>query len=156
MAVQFEIEFRRIKVGKSGFFDVRGINADDLTYLTTFSLDDIKAAIAKHGRGGLVPRDKSTDVILDVAKSFPTLASEIISRCAEAPDDQDKFRQLPFPVTISALKAIMELSVEDGGVELKNLAAGLVAMLETNGIHLGPLGTQLKNTIMGSDQTSRS
>lgn len=154
MAVQFEIERRRIKVGRDGFFDVRGINADDLVYLTKFSLDDIKAAVAKHGRtGGSIPRDKMADAVLDIAQSFPTLTTEIISRCAEAPEEQDKFRQLPFAITISALKAILELSVEDGGVELKNLAAGLVAVLETNGIHLGPLGTQLRNTIAQSAAT---
>lgn len=158
MAVNFEIPSLRIDVGKSGgFFDVRGLNTEDLTHLTSFYLDDLKAAVAKHGRqGGRVPSDKMAEVIMDLAKSFPTLVSEIISRCADAPEDVAKFKNLPFITTIKALQAITQLSVEDGGVELKNVAAGLVAMLETNGIHLGPLATQLKTTIETAERMSVS
>jgi len=157
MAVNFEIEVRRIKVGKDGYFDVRGINAEDLTFLTTTYIDDLKAAVSKHGkRGGRVPPDKVAEVLLDLAKSFPSLSAEIISRAADAPDETDKFRRLPFPVTLAALKAITELSIQDGGVELKNLVAGLGAMLEANGVQLGPLPTHLKTTSEESAKTSLS
>jgi hypothetical protein len=157
VAVNFEIPSRRVKVGKDGFFDVRGLNTEDLTHLTVHYLDDLKAAVAKYGRaGGAIPKDKMAEVLLDIAKDFPSMSSEIISRCADAPEDQAKFRNLPFVASLNALKAITELTVEDGGVELKNFLAGLVAMLEVNGIKLGPLGTQLKNTIEAVGRTSPS
>jgi hypothetical protein len=89
VAVNFEIPSRRVKVGKDGFFDVRGLNTEDLTHLTVHYLDDLKAAVAKYGRaGGAIPKDKMAEVLLDIAKDFPSMSSEIISRCADAPEDQ--------------------------------------------------------------------
>jgi len=153
MAVDFEIPTERIEVGKGGF-DVRGVDAETLVFITSGYLEDIKKAVARYGLRGRVPQSRLTDVVLDLAKDFPSLAAEIISRCADAPDQVEKFRRLGYSATIKALLAIFRLSSEDGGVELKNLGAGLVALLESNGVQLGPLATHLKSTIETSENTS--
>lgn len=156
MAVNFTISTRRVDMSKGQFFDVRGMNTEDFTYLTTTFLEDMKAAVAEHGKLGRITKDRAAHTIMEVAKGFPTMVAEIISRCADAPDRVDDFRNLPFPVVIKALKEIVELTVEDGGVELGNLLAAVAALLETNGLSLGPLGTQLNDIIGSVEKTSVS
>lgn len=157
MAVSFEIATRRIKVGPEGFFDVRGLNTEDFTYLTTHYLDDLKEAVARHATpSGRVKQDNVAAAILDVVSHFPRLAAEIISRCADAPEETEKFSKLSVVTTVEALQAILELTSADGGTELKKVGAGLVAILEANGLHLGPLATQLRNIIDSAASKSPS
>ena len=156
MAVNFEIETVRIKVGKEGFFDVRGLNTEDLTYLTVEYIDDMKAAVAKYGKKA-IPADALGDMIMTIAKEFGPLSTEIISRAADAPDDKkDDFRRLSFHVSIKALKAIFDLTMIDGGIELGNLGRAVAALLEVNGLKLGPLGTKLNDIISTAEKTSAS
>lgn len=156
MAVNFTISTRRVDMARGQFFDVRGMNTEDLTYLTTTFLDELKEAVAQYGKSGRISRDRAAETIMEVAKAFPTMVAEIISRCADAPERIDDFRNLPFPVVITALKQITELTVEDGGVELGNLLAAVAALLETNGLLVGPLATQLNDIIGNAGKTSPS
>lgn len=148
MAVQFEIETTRITVGK-GFFDVRGLNTDDVTFLTTHYLEDMKSVIAKYGQINGVRRDRVADLVMDLAKDFPSMVVEIISRCSEAtsPEDIEKFRRLSFIKQIEALKAIVLLTVQDSGIDLGKVAGAVASLLEANGLPPGPL-TQSLQTIM--------
>jgi hypothetical protein len=158
MAVNFEIETTRIEVGKNGgFFTVRGMNSEDVTFLTMHYLDDMKKVVAKYaGTGGIMPKDRVADVIMDLAKDFPMMVVEIISRCAEATsaDDVDKFRRLSFVKQIEALKAIFLLTVEDGGIELGKLAGVVASLLEANGLPPGPLTKSLQTIIETSGRPS--
>lgn len=83
MAVNFDIQTQRIEVNK-GYFTVRGMSAEDITYLTLNHLDDMKAVIAKYGENGLVQRNRVAEVVADLAKDFPDMVVEIISRCADS------------------------------------------------------------------------
>lgn len=68
MAVNFEIPTTEIKVG-SGSFTVRGMNSEDLTFLVTHYLEDMKATVAKYGDKVVI----STSSIFGVKKvSFNT------------------------------------------------------------------------------------
>lgn len=151
MAVNFEIETTRIEVGsKGGFFTVRGMNSEDVTFLTMHYLDDMKTVVGKYaGKGGYLPKDRVADLVMDLAKDFPSMVVEIISRCAEAtsPEDVEKFRRLSFVKQIEALKAIVLLTVEDGGVELGKLAGVVASLLEANGLKPGPLRASLQTII---------
>lgn len=157
MAVNFEIETKKIMVGSSGgFFTVRGINTEDMTFLTVNYLEDLKAAVAKYAGNGVLPRDKVAALVMDVAKDFPMMVTEIISRCADAQsaEDVEKFRRLSFVKQIEALKEITLLTVQDSGVELGKLAGVLASLLEANGLKSGPLMTQLATIIETSEKQS--
>ena len=154
MAVNFEIPTETIKVGKGGTFTVRGLDTEDVVFLTSVYLEDIKVLIAKFGnKSGVMPRSAVAELVMEIAKSFPMMTAEIVSRCADAPDEVEKFRHLPFAKNIEALKAIAILSVEDGH-ELKNLAGGLASLLEANGLQLGPLSKSLQTIINQSEKPS--
>lgn len=157
MAVSFEIETTKIEVGsKGGFFTVRGMNSEDVTFLTMHYLEDMKATVAKYAGKGVLPRDRVADVILEVAKDFPSMVVEIISRCAEAESAEDvqKFRRLSFVKQIEALKAIAILTVDDGGIELGKLAGVVASLLEANGLKPGPLMMSLQTIIETSGKPS--
>lgn len=157
MAVSFEIETTKIEVGsKGGFFTVRGMNSEDVTFLTMHYLEDMKATVAKYAGKGVLPRDRLADVILEVAKDFPSMVVEIISRCAEAESAEDvqKFRRLSFVKQIEALKAIAVLTVDDGGIELGKLMGVVASLLEANGLKPGPLMMSLQTIIETSGKPS--
>jgi hypothetical protein len=157
MAVSFEIETTRIDVGsKGGFFTVRGMNSEDITFLTMHYLEDIKNTVAKYAGKGVLPKDRVADLVMEVAKDFPMMVVEIISRCAEAEsaEDTEKFRRLSFVKQIEALKAIVLLTVEDGGIELGKLAGVVASLLEANGLKPGPLMTSLQTIIETSGKPS--
>lgn len=157
MAVNFEIETTKIEVGsKGGFFTVRGMNSEDITFLTMHYLEDMKATVAKYAGKGVLPRDRVADVIIEVAKDFPSMVVEIISRCAEAESAEDvqKFRRLSFVKQIEALKAIAILTVDDGGIELGKLVGVVASLLEANGLKPGPLMTSLQTIIETSEKPS--
>lgn len=155
MAIEFEIETRRIAVGRSGgYFEVRAMSADDLTYLTLSHLDDMKLVVARHADKGMIQQSRLAELVMDLAKDFPALVVEIISRCADAESAEDvrKFQRISFMKQVEALKAIAELTLIDGGVELGNVARGLISLLEANGLKVGPLTTWLQNTIAMSER----
>lgn len=153
MAVNFEIPTETIKVG-SGSFTVRGMDTEDIVFLTSVYLEDVKKLVADFGgKAGIMPKSKVAELVMEVAKSFPTMSAEMIARCADAPEEIEKFRHLPFTKQIEALKAIAILSVEDGH-DLKNLAGGLVSLLEANGLQLGPLSKSLQTIIKASENQS--
>ena len=157
MAVNFEIETTRIAVGKSGgVFTVRGMNSEDVTFLTMHYLEDMKATVAKYAERGVLPKNRVADLVMEIAKDFPTMAVEIISRCAEAEsaEDVEKFRRLAFVKQIEALKAIVLLTVEDGGVDLGKMMGVVASLLEANGLKPGPLMTSLQTIIETSGNQS--
>lgn len=151
MAASFEIETVRIPVGKEGFFTVRGMNSEDVTFLITHYLEDLQRAVADYGERSIagLNRDALTELILLIAKDFPMMVTEMISRCADATtaEDVEKFRRLPFVKQITALKEIAFLSVEDGGLDLKKVLGVVASLLEANGMAPGPLMKSLRTTI---------
>lgn len=153
MSVNFEIPTVTVKVGE-GEFTVRGMNSEEVVFLTQFYLEDLTNAVAKYGKKSVQNRQSITAFVLDLAKDFPLMCAEIISRCADAPEDVDKFRRLPFVKAAEAIKAIIDLSVEDGA-QLKKVAAGLVSLLEANGLQLGPLSEKLQTIIKASENPSQ-
>lgn len=151
MAANFEIETITIPM-KNGEFTVRGMCAEDIVFMSQTYWDDITKVVAKYGKktGGVVPKSAVAELVLDLAKDFPSMAAEIISRCADSPEQVDKFRRIPFVKQVEALKAIATLSTEDGH-ELKKWALGLVSLLEAKGLLLGPQATQLQTIISKSE-----
>lgn len=156
MAVNFEIETTEIKVGKTGSLTVRGMNSEDLTFLTVHYLDDAKKLVAKYADKGVIQKNAVADLIIDLARDFPTMVVEIISRCAEAEsaEDVEKLRRLSFVKQIEALKAIAVLTAEDGGIELGKAMGAVAQLLKANGVKPGPLMTSLQTIIETSGKPS--
>lgn len=157
MAASFDIEMTRIEVGsKGGFFTVRGMNSEDITFLTVHYLEDMKATVAKYATKGVVQKSAVADLVMEIVKDFPMMAVEIISRCAEATsaEDVEKFRRLSFVKQIEALKAIAILTAEDGGIELGKALGVVASLLEANGLKPGPLMSSLQTIIATSERGS--
>lgn len=157
MAVNFEIETTRIEVGtKGGFLTVRGLNTDDVTFLTLHYLEDMQAVVAKHSSKGVMQRSQVAELVMALGRDFPSMTLEIISRAAEATskEETEKLRRLSFVKQIEALKAIAILTVEDGGVELGKLFGVVASLLEANGLKLGPLSKSLQTIIATSENRS--
>lgn len=153
MAVAFEIETTRIEVGtKGGYFTVRGLNTDDVTFLTVHYLEDMEQVVAKHSSRGVMQRSAVAGLVMDLAREFPSLTLEIISRAAEATgkEETEKLRRLSFVKQMEALKAIAHLTVDDGGVELGKLFGVVASLLEANGLKSGPLVKSLQTIIATS------
>lgn len=155
MSADFEIETRTIKVGKTGSFTVRGVNSEDVVFLTSVYLEEIKEIVARHGKNKSPTKNAVVELVMEIAQTFPLLSAEIISRCADAKGQVEKFRGLTFVKTLEALKHILELSTDDGP-DLKKAGAGLLSLLEANGLQVGPLTTLLQNTMNGSANQSPS
>jgi len=156
MAISFTIIRKEIKFS-GGTFQVRGVSTDDLVALSQGHFEDIKAAIARHSTPtGRISASKKADIILDVASHFPGMAAEIISHCADEPESVSEFRKLPVTVTMKALDEIYRLTMEDGGVELGKFGRGLAAVMEANGLKVGPLVKNLSDTIGSAEKMSPS
>lgn len=157
MAVNFEIPIERITF-KGGFFDVRGMNSEDVSWLMREHIEQAKTVIAQYGQKferGRIPTNAVTELALDLVQLFPQMAAEIISRCADAPDEWQKFQNIPVVVQAKALHAIMVLTTDDGP-ELKNLMGALVSLLEAKGLQLGTLGKSLQTIINSSEKVLAS
>lgn len=147
MSLDFENPTETVTVGK-GSFTVRGLNSEDVVFITTGYLEDLKNVLAKYGKTTHLPKSRVADLVMDVIKDFPMLATEIISRCAGAQSEADvaKIRDLTFIKQVEAMKHIALLSTEDGA-DLKKVLGVATSLMEANGLSLGPLRTSLQNII---------
>ena len=158
MSVNFEIEKTRIPVGKSGgYIEVRGLNSEDVTFLTIHYLDDMKALLAQY-QGRTIPRDAVAEMIITAARDFPSMVVEMISRAAEATDSEsvEKLRTLSFMKQLEVLKAIAVLSSEDGVIELKKVLGVVEKLCAANGLSIGPLTKSLQIIIGTFEEQSPS
>lgn len=157
MSLDFEIPISTIPVGK-GNFTVRGLNSEDLTFLSVHYLDDMKNAVAKYAGDKEVPANALGAIVVDLAKDFPTLALEIISRAAEArePADVEKLRRLSFVTHLRALKEIAFLTAQDAGIDLGNVLGVVESVLVARGVNPGPNMIVLKNIIAMFENPSPS
>jgi hypothetical protein len=117
----------KVKPGEpKPFFEVRGLCADDLTFLIMNHHAPITKALMRYQeqRDAILKGNGLTDFILALARDFPDLVAEVISAATDSLDDltRSKARKLPFPTQLDALNKIVTLSMEDMG-DLKNLLA---------------------------------
>jgi len=127
------------KLGEEApYFEVRGLCADDLTFLVTMHHAPITKALIVYQeqrerimKGG----NALTDFLLTLARDFPDLVAEVISAATDSLDDltRQNARKLPFTTQLMALNEIVKLSMEDVG-GLKNLLAEMRARVaDANG-----------------------
>jgi len=131
----YEIERAKVPLpGKKGeHFEVRGLCADDLTFLITLHHGPITKALAQYqqARGDVMTKKNLTGFVLTLAQDFPDLVAEVISAASDSLDDATRkvARRLPITTQIVALNEILKLTMQevDG---IKNLLAEMRARVE--------------------------
>jgi hypothetical protein len=113
--------------GEKPFFEVRGLCADDLTFLLSMHHGQITKALLlyQEQRERIMGGGKGlTDFILTLAREFPDLVAEVISAATDSLDDTTRkvAKQLPFTTQLVALNEIVKLTMEEVS-GLKNLLA---------------------------------
>lgn len=152
MAVNFEIETIFVQVGKDKDkgFSVRGLNSEDLVFLTRNYLIDMQTIVAKFAVTGHGKNSPLIEIAVEIIKDFPSMVIDIISRCSESTTaaDVEKFRRLSFSKQFEAVRAIMKLSQEDGGIDLKKVLGFVASLFDAQEQSTGPLTSILKTIIV--------
>jgi hypothetical protein len=120
--------------GVKPFFEVRGLNLADMTFLVQRHLGPITRALKlwQESREDVIRTGNVSQFVMVIAKDFPELAAEVISAAADELTEgaTAKARQLPIAAQIAALAAISRLSMEDAG-GLGNLLAEMQQRLKS-------------------------
>ena len=108
---------------------VRGLNLDDFAALLTEHLEPISKAVALYAqhKQSVFSNSNLHGFVLEVAKDFPALVSEVISIAADEPEAKGK--KLGVGFQLAAISAIMKLTMEEAG-GLGNLFASLAALVQ--------------------------
>lgn len=106
---------------------LRGLNLDDFSLLLQNHLEPISKAaeLYNQSKQDIFSSKNFQGFILGIAKDFPGLVAEVISIAADEPEAKDNKLGLGFQM--SALSAIMKLTLEEAG-GLGNLFASLAAL----------------------------
>lgn len=132
----FEIPRTKVPLPGKGdkHFEVRGLCADDLTFLITQHHGHITRALKlyQESRPDIMATGSIGNFILTLAKDFPDLVAEVISAASDALDDATRAvaKKLPITTQILALNAILKLSMEEAD-GIKNLLAETRASLQS-------------------------
>jgi hypothetical protein len=101
--------------GVKPFFEVRGLNLDDMTFLVQRHLGPITRALKlwQESREDVLRTGNLSQFVMTLARDFPELGAEVISAAADELNDEatNKARQLPIATQIMALNAISKLSM---------------------------------------------
>ncbi len=125
----YTIRTARVPLGKDNDFEVRALTFPDLTMLITNHMPALVGLLAKYqqAKQDVFAKSNIMSLCLDVARDFPTLASEIISLAivgeTVSPETRTKIENFPAPIQMQALVEIARITVEEAG-GLGNLMAG--------------------------------
>lgn len=130
----FEIPRSAVPVGRGKQIMVRGLSADDLTFLISLHHGPIVRAIKQYQetREHILQNGRLADYLMILIRDFPDLVAEVISAATDSLDDTTRAiaKKLPIGVQITALNEITKLSMEEVG-GLKNLLAEMRARIES-------------------------
>jgi hypothetical protein len=114
--------------GVKPFFEVRGLCADDLTFLISQHHEPIVRALQSYqeNRTEFLTSGSLDSFVMTLVRDFPALVAEVISAASDSLDDETReiARKLPITTQLSALSEISRLTMEETG-GLKNLLAGM-------------------------------
>jgi len=130
----YQIPRESIPLAKGQSFDVRGLCADDLTFLISQHHGPITRAIKRYqeSRNEIAQSKNLSAFILALVQDFPDLVAEVISAASDSLDDETRkvAKQLPITTQIIALNAIVKLSADDVA-DIKNLLAEMRERLQS-------------------------
>lgn len=123
----------KLKDGSKPFIEVRGLCADDMTYLLQRHLGPITRAVKlwQESKADIIRQGNLQQFILTLIRDFPDIVAEVISACVDQLDDAtvQTARRLPLASQIAALTAVFKLTQDDAG-GLGNLLAEFRQRLE--------------------------
>jgi hypothetical protein len=106
--------------------EVRGLCADDLTFLVSLHLPEITKALKlyQESRSDILTSGNISQFVMTLARDFPGLVAEVISAAADSLTDKARVvaGRLPVATQIIILNEIVTLTMEDAG-GLGNLLA---------------------------------
>jgi len=112
--------------GEQPYFEIRGLNIDDLTFLVQLHLDPVTRAVKlyQESRKDIMATGNLSQFVLSIMRDFPGLTAEVISAAADSLDDatREVAQRLPVSTQTLALTKIVSLTLEDAG-GLGNLLA---------------------------------
>lgn len=120
---------------RAGKFSVRGLSADDVSFLVKYHGDDLTSLfndfIAEENE---LTSDQVMKFVLPIIQQLPVLVAKLIACAADDPEQFDLVRRLPISAQADALEKIVVLSFDaEGGP--KKFAETVVRLLEgTNGL----------------------
>lgn len=114
--------------------EVRGLCADDITFLVQLHLPEITKALKlyQESRNDILVKGNVQQFVMTLARDFPGLVAEVISAATDSRSDKAReiAAKLPVATQIVALNEITRLTMEDGG-GLKNLLAEMRDRLQS-------------------------
>lgn len=136
---------RREIAFSGGSFAVRAINLRDVSILVDIhqaSIDQIVSSVrsarflaafdkddtAAVDTAGLSVGENLLEIIMEIIRESPVLVANIISMCADEPDETDKAMSLPISVQMEALQSIADLTFTDAAA-VKKFQAGVVSLI---------------------------
>ncbi len=112
--------------GGKAQIEVRGLCADDITFLVQLHIPEITKALKlyQESRGDILVKGNITQFVMTLARDFPGLVAEVISAASDSLSDKGRSvaARLPVATQIAVLNEVTRLTMEDAG-GLKNLLA---------------------------------
>lgn len=100
-----------------GSFHVKGLSLDDISILMRDYLADIDLLFKMYEKEEMRESAvaESAKFAIGIVRDAPALVGLLIALSAGEPDAVDIARQLPIPVQIDVVKAVIELTFEEAG-----------------------------------------
>lgn len=115
-------------------FDVRAVSTNDLMMLVAEHGSSLGLLFGKLTSGGRAPGSVSSDmvkqIIFDLAREFPSIASEVIALASDSYDAEGiaMARDLPITTQVEAIETVFHMTFSSEG-EVKKFVESLTRML---------------------------
>lgn len=108
---------REISLGKGKSpLRVRGLCIEDFGALAAAHFADLEAVFGLYTNAGASLEGASAGrFVADILVRAPALAANVIALASDEPSKHEQARRLPMPVSIEALRAVLELTFEEYG-----------------------------------------
>lgn len=115
-----------------GDIDIRAISLNDVAIILDshqYAIDRIASMIREKGIGD---QQVIVDLIVEVIRESPLLATNIIALCADEVEFQEAAMRLPLPVQVEILQAIGDITFKDEaavkkfGADVMRLIRGII------------------------------
>lgn len=122
--IKYEAPTKQIPLPRGESMTVRGLGFEDISLLIADHVEEITEIVElwQSSKTDIFSQANLQTFVLTLVRHSPTLVAEVISRGADATDEIETVRKLPFAIQIAAMSEIGNMTMEDLG-GLGNLAA---------------------------------
>lgn len=126
---EYQPESVEVKTGKNSKLTVYGLSLVDVSVLMREHFPDLSVLGDLMESSESIQLDELKPLVISLISNAPGLAANIIALGAKEPDQSDKVFEMPGPVQISLLMAILQLTFEEVG-SVKKAWEGVAALLK--------------------------